>query len=421
MLREGVEKVQLIALASEQAYNAVLITNADFTDGGPSIEYCNPAFCQMTGYPNEELIGRSPKMLQGPETDPEVIDSLRQALTKHTFWEGCTTNYRKDGMTYVVSWNVSPVFNKHDELTHFISVQKDITSQIKAEKERDILLKALNQANDPVVVTDGSESIIFVNSAFERLTGYRKDEVLGLTPAILNSGEQDAAFYRAMWQTLEKNRPFQARFVNRRKDGSRFYVEQSIAPVQDELGRCTHFISTAWQVDDIVEREKTLYAMAAEDKLSGLLTRRAGDDVLAQAYHCYWEKRSPLSVIICDIDHFKAVNDTYGHLAGDRVIQHVAKMLKDQVRPTDPVIRWGGEEFLVVIHAPMSTAMELAERLRSAISLLKDREVGHVTLSLGVAEVLPDESIEQLLGRADGALYRAKRNGRNMTMPASGQ
>jgi len=418
-LQRDTEQTKLIAMASEQAYNAVLITDADFNGGGPFIVYCNPAFCEMTGYEREELMGRSPKILQGPDTESEVIDSLRQALANQIFWEGCTTNYRKDGEAYVVKWNISPVLNEDGVLTHFISVQQDITARIQTERERATLSKALDQANDPVLITDSYESIVFVNAAFERLTGYRKTEVLGRTPRFLHSGEQDAKFYSDLWHTLKNNRPFQARFVNRRKDGSHYHVEQSIAPVMDERGRCTHFISTAWKIDDLVEQEKSLYEMATEDKLTQLLTRRAGDEILAEAYHRYREEHLPLSVIICDIDHFKAVNDTYGHLAGDQILQRIATTLKEQVRPSDPVIRWGGEEFLAVIHAPISNATELAERLRRAVSSLENDEVGRITLSLGVAELTTGESVEQLLGRADGALYRAKRNGRDMTMVAS--
>lgn len=419
-IQEDAEKTKLIAMASEQAYNAVLITDADFNSGGPFIVYCNPALCEMTGYKREALMGRSPKILQGPDTETEVIDSLRHALEKRNFWEGCTTNYRKDGEAYVVKWNISPVLNENGVLTHFVSVQQDITIRIQAERERATLSKALDQANDPILITDNHQSIVFVNAAFERLTGYRKAEVLGRTPRVLHSGEQDAKFYRNLWGRLENNQPFQARFVNRRKDGSSYHVEQSIAPVMDEQGRCTHFISTAWKIDGLVEREKSLYAMATEDKLTQLLTRRAGDEILAQAYHRYREEQCPLSVIICDIDHFKAVNDTYGHLAGDQILQRIAKTLKEQLRPSDPVIRWGGEEFVAVIHAPISNATDLAERLRIAVSSLKNDEVGRVTMSLGVAELITGESVEQLLGRADGALYRAKRNGRDMTMVASG-
>ncbi|WP_404376088.1 diguanylate cyclase [Vreelandella aquamarina] len=420
-IQQDAEKMKLVTLAFDQAHNAVMMTDADFNNGGPFIVYCNSAFCQMTGYEREALIGRSPSMLQGHDTDVAVINSLRQALKNRTFWEGSTINYRKSGEAYVVNWSISPVFDENNLLTHFLSIQQDITSRIEADRGRNALLKALDQANDPVLITDSRETIVFVNTAFEKLTGYCKEEVLGRTPRFLNSGEQDAKFYRDLWHALKNRLPFQARFVNRRKDGSRYYVEQSIAPVLNEQGNCTHFISTSWQVDDIVEREKVLYAMATEDKLTGLLTRRAGDEALTRAYHRYLEEHCPLSVIICDIDHFKAVNDTYGHLIGDRIIEQVAKVLREQTRPDDLVIRWGGEEFLVVINAPILTATNLAERLRKAVFSLKDEDVGRLTLSLGVAELLPEESVEQLLGRADGALYRAKRNGRNMAVTAAGQ
>ncbi|WP_404298415.1 diguanylate cyclase [Halomonas sp.] len=417
---EGVETSRLLKTVTEQAYNAVLITDADLTGGGPFIVYCNPAFCRMTGYERSELLGRSPRLLQGPETDRTVIDSLRQGLHQQTFWEGSTVNYRKDGESYVVNWNISPVSGDGKRVTHFVSMQQDITARVRVEAERDMLIQALNQAHDPVFVTDGDARIVFANAAFESLTGYRAAEVTGKTPALLSSGEQSAEFYREMWKALENNQPFQARFINRRQDGSRYHVEQSIAPVLNHFGRRTHFISTSWQVDDLVERENALQIMATRDKLSGLLNRRAGDEALYKAHHEHLANAQPLSVIICDIDHFKAVNDTFGHLAGDRIIQLIAELIDQQARSGDPAIRWGGEEFLIILQANLTAAMGLAERLRSAVEHLQDAEVGLVTLSLGVAEMLHGESTEQLLGRADGALYRAKRSGRNRVMSGAG-
>ncbi|MGM0639444.1 MAG: sensor domain-containing diguanylate cyclase [Pseudomonadota bacterium] len=417
---EGIEISRLLNTVAEQADNAVLITDADLADGGPFIVYCNPAFCRMTGYERSELLGRSPRLLQGPETDRTVIDSLRQGLNQNKFWEGSTVNYRKDGEPYVVNWNISPVFNDDKYVTHFVSMQQDITARVRAEAERDMLIQALNQAHDPVLVTDREARIVFANAAFESLTGYRAADVMGKTPALLGSGEQSPDFYRKMWKALENNEAFQGRFINRRKDGSRYYVEQSIAPVLNPLGRRTHFISTSWQVDELVEREKALHTMATQDKLTGLLTRRAGDEALHKAHHEHLANARPLSVIICDIDHFKTVNDTFGHLAGDRIIQLIARVINQQARSDDPTIRWGGEEFLIVLQANRPAAMGLAERLRLAVEQLQDAEVGQVTLSLGVAEMLLGESIEQLLGRADGALYRAKRSGRNRVMSGAG-
>ncbi|MFO7704669.1 MAG: diguanylate cyclase [Halopseudomonas sp.] len=415
---EQLEKTKLIEIASDQAFNAILITDANFADGGPFIEYCNPAFCRMTGYSHQELLGASLRILQGPKTDPEVIQSLRQALKQRTFWEGRTSNYRKNDEAYIVNWNISPVTNKQGELTHFVSVQQDVTLREQVTTERDVLIQALNQALDPVLVTDRDAAIIFVNQAFERLTGFAANEVLGKSPKLLSSGEQAATFYADMWRALGNNQPFQARFVNQRKDGSRYHAEQSIAPVLDSAGNCTHFISTSWKVDNLVEREKVLHAMANEDKLTGLLNRRAGDERLQHALQAFADGQQSLCVIFCDIDHFKLVNDRFGHLTGDRIIRQISQFISEQLRADDPAIRWGGEEFLLLVAAPLAAAEMLAERLRAGIEALADAEVGTVTLSFGVAEARPDEPVTQLLGRADAAMYRAKNSGRNRVCSA---
>ncbi|MCL5043100.1 MAG: diguanylate cyclase [Gammaproteobacteria bacterium] len=406
------EKDRLIRIAAEQAYNAILVTDAGTNGQGPLVLYCNPAFCRMTGYSEEELLDQSPRMLQGPETDPAVIQSLREALVQGSYWEGRTVNYRKDGQAYVVNWNISPVRDDHGVVSHFVSVQQDVTEQERSARERDMLTQALNQAHDPILITDLDAKVVFVNNAFEELTGYSADEILGNTPKLLSSGKHSEEFYRHMWQTLRANQPFQARFINQRKNGSRYYVEQSIAPVLDSAGHCSHYISTSWNVDDLVEREKALHAMAMEDKLTGLLSRRAGDDQLQEAFHAWRSEQQPMSLIICDIDHFKAVNDRFGHPTGDRVIQHIAATLAKQLRSSDTAIRWGGEEFMIIAQTQLTEASQLAERLRAAIAELEDDEVGTVTMSFGVAEACSD-SLQQLISRADKALYQAKRNGRD--------
>lgn len=411
-------KTTLIEVAAEQSYNAIVITDADLAGGGPFIIYCNSAFCAMTGYERAELLGQCPRILQGPETDPDVIVSLRKALTDAVFWEGSATNYRKDDSDYIVSWNISPIFDETGAVTHFVSVQQDITSRVRVEAERDMLLQALNQAHDPIFVTDHQARIVFANNAFESLTGYQAREIIGKTPGFLASGEHDADFYRQMWERLKNNEPFQARFLNRRKDGSRYYVQQNIAPVLDKTGKHTHFISTCWHVDDLVKREKTLRDLATHDGLTGLLNRNAGETELHAAYRDYIQYGRALSVIICDIDNFKRVNDSFGHPSGDRILKSISRIISELTRASDPAVRWGGEEFLIVVQEGANVAMGLAERIRHSVERLQDDEAGTVTLSLGVAEIATGETIEQLMRRADSALYNAKRSGRNHTVVA---
>jgi len=157
--------------------------------------------------------------------------------------------------------------------------------------------------------------------------------------------------------------------------------------------------------------------LATTDKLTGLLNRQALDLLLHQAMTRSQRAGSPLSVILADVDNFKAVNDQHGHLAGDEVLRRVAQNLREHLRESDTVCRWGGEEFLIIVQdCDASAALLLAEKLRTATAddlTLAELAAGLVTVSLGVAELRPQESVDTLLGRADAAMYAAKEAGRN--------
>jgi len=398
----------------EQSYNSVLITDAVQPPHGPRIVYANPAFCRMTGYTLDELVGRSPRMLQGPDTDREVIAVLRTCIREERPFKGATYNYRKDGAPYIVEWSVSPVRDSQGTVTHFVSVQHDISGRVAAERDRAMLAQALDEATASILITDVEGRIVFANRGFTQLTGYEAEEVIGHTPAILRSGQHSADFYARLWDELRVGRPFRETFVNRRKDGSLFHAEQSIAPVRDNRGEITHFISVSKDMTDRVKVERALRDQALRDPLTGVHNRRAGESVLARAWSEAMTAGEPFSVIVADVDRFKPVNDTHGHAVGDRVLISVAEALRSCVRASDVLLRWGGEEFLVVAAGcPLGRAVELAERMRAAVAECTDEDAGRVTLSLGVAEWREGESTEALVQRADEALYRAKSGGRN--------
>ncbi len=169
----------------------------------------------------------------------------------------------------------------------------------------------------------------------------------------------------------------------------------------------------------VLERTKELEKLSITDKLTGLFNRMKLDNTLhheikrAKRYH------SKFSVILFDIDHFKTVNDKYGHMVGDQVLQHIAKILQENVREADTVGRWGGEEFLIItLENDIESAVILAEKLRYVISEYSFPNVGQKTCSFGVATWRPQEREEELLSRADDALYRAKTEGRNRVIAA---
>ena len=189
------------------------------------------------------LRGRTLKMLQGPETDPMVIDRLRLCLREERYFEGTTINYRKDGSSYVVRWNISPVRNDEGEPTNFVSIQQDISAYVKAEERNRLLSRALDASGDPILITDTASRIVFANSAFSDVTGYPVEHLEGSTPAMLRSGQHDAAFYARLHEALARRRKHQATFVNRRRDGSLYHLEQTISPIVDDTGKLTHDLS----------------------------------------------------------------------------------------------------------------------------------------------------------------------------------
>ncbi len=134
--------------AFEHAYNSMVITDADFDGGGPFVLHCNPAFCAMTGYSQEEWIGRSPRILQGPATDRNVIDRLRSSIRGGNFFEGSTINYRKDGAPYLVQWNISPVRDTGGEIVAYIAIQQDITALAEANERNRVLVQRVKWQAD---------------------------------------------------------------------------------------------------------------------------------------------------------------------------------------------------------------------------------------------------------------------------------
>lgn len=403
----------LFEAAFMQAWNAMVITDADLS-AGCRVLLANPAFTAMTGYTLDELRGRSLRLLQGPATDASVIDALRSCLKEGRHFEGVATNYRKDGSEYTVRWNISPVHDGRGTVTHFVSVQEDISDMIREERTNRLLASALDATSDLVMLTNAKAQIIFVNTAFENATGYPLSDIKYKTAAILKSGKHDDAFYAAMYRTLSSGQDFRATFINRRRDGSLFHVEQTISTIFDDDGRPTHHIGVGKDVSRRVQREQELLRAATKDKLTGLYNRHHGEKTLREACSRAQAGGNSLCLIIADIDHFKRINDTFGHLAGDRVLSDVAGILRAAARSQDTVIRWGGEEFMIVLaDCVIGDAVLLAERVRTRVHAHRDSEVGPLTVSLGIAQLEAGETIDALIARADAALYDAKRAGRN--------
>jgi len=274
----------------------------------------------------------------------------------------------------------------------------------------------VEQTADAVMITDERGVVQYVNPAFEAYTGYATGEIIGRTAAILKSGKHDRSFYSDLWSTLHRGEPFRALFVNRARSGKILHEEKTITPVRGENGRICYFVSTAKDVTERVAYEEHLAYLATHDTLTGLPNRKLFFDRANQATLRARREGSKFAVIYLDLDGFKAINDTYGHEAGDALLTGMALRIPRVLRESDTVARLGGDEFGIVLegleHAIESEIIsaKILESLRPPV--LFSGQALHVRASLGIA-IYPDDHVEpqRLLCLADAAMYGAKRMG----------
>ncbi|PIW27375.1 MAG: hypothetical protein COW30_10390 [Rhodospirillales bacterium CG15_BIG_FIL_POST_REV_8_21_14_020_66_15] len=286
------------------------------------------------------------------------------------------------------------------------------------------------RANDAVVVAtvakkgSAKAKIAYVNEAFCRLSGYSETEAVGRAPDFLDGPDTDAETRAKIDGAVKNGRHTRTRLLQYAKDGTSHWVDVNIMPLFGPNGEITHFAAIQRDVTEDVKREEELLSLATTDDLTGAKNRRHFMERAELEVHRLRRHRVPFSVALLDLDHFKNVNDTYGHQAGDEVLKEAVQRWQKGRRPFDTLGRLGGEEFAILLPgADAGAAMTVAERLRAVIADQPfDTVAGPiaVTVSIGVAEAEDgDQSIEGTLGRADAALYQSKRAGRNRTTKAS--
>ena len=276
---------------------------------------------------------------------------------------------------------------------------------------------ALESSYDSVLITDSNLShpeIVYVNPAFCEMTGWSRDEVIGRTPAILQGEETDRQVTDRLRRALEAGRNFEGRTINYRKDGRPFHIEWRTSPVRNDKGEVTHYLAIQRDVTAQVRLMRRLRQQAESDGLTELLNHKAGESELNAAIIGARQQGKPLSVALLDIDHFKTVNDEHGHAMGDLVIERIGHLVNQHLNRQDIGVRWGGEEFLLILlETDLDAASRAAEAFRKLIADTRFHDEINVTGSFGVAQCRPGEDGAALFKRADDALYRAKQKGRN--------
>ena len=280
-----------------------------------------------------------------------------------------------------------------------------------------LLSSALEQTDDAVMIMDRDGAVEYVNPAYERISGYGREEVSGTTVELFNARFHEPGFEAGLWDTLRDGAVFRDVFVNRRRDGELYYEEKTITPFLDRHDQLTHFVATGKDITEHMETERRLHYLAHHDPLTGLANRALLFDHLAGAVAQAARSEHMVALLYADLDRFKTVNDSFGHSTGDQLLQLVAERLRGCVRETDTVARLGGDEFVVLLPSvrhvdePAHVARDLIEALRAPFVTDNARRL-YTSASVGIAICPIDaEDSENLLRNADQARYRAKTRG----------
>lgn len=261
-----------------------------------------------------------------------------------------------------------------------------------------------------VCTFDLAGTMTYASKALCDISGYGKEELIGKHHRLINEVESDPAQLETMQSTLGNGDAWKGEIRGRKKDGTHYWTHTTIETIRDPHGKPTSYRAIS---EDITDR-KRVEELAISDYLTRLYNRSKIDEVLSHEVLRAARYDTPFCIILLDIDHFKDINDSYGHQMGDGVLKQIAQTLKQNTRKVDTVGRWGGEEFLIVMPSVrIEGGAQLAEKLRAEIEQHVFDPIGTRTASFGVAEYRDGDTLESLIKRVDEALYRAKTNGRN--------
>lgn len=325
----------------------------------------------------------------------------------------------------------------------------------KGYADAEVFRTLAETASDAIITTDEQDKILFVNGAAEKIFGFTVEEMTGrklevLMPESLRKAHKEGikryvetGRKRIPWESVEtlglhksgKEIPVEISFGEFLSDGRRYFTgivrditerkkaEEKLKEYEEHLRdqveeRTAELLKTNEKlIQEISERkrvEKELETLAATDGLTQVYNRTKFDEIMRRELERAERFDKTLCIIIFDIDHFKLINDKYGHIAGDGVLKSTADFVKTHIRKFDYIVRWGGEEFVIIApEIKLKGARVLAERIRRSVEEFKFNNVDGVTLSLGVTELKKTDSADSILKRADDAMYKAKKKGRN--------
>ena len=420
------EQRNLLEAAIAQAGEAVMITTAELEQPGPRIVYVNEAFTRITGYPADECIGRTPRMLQGAETDRDLLDRLKVELREHGWFEGETWNYRKDGGRYRVRWTIAPVSGPTGGARYFVSVQRDVTElhtlREHARQETQRLDAILQSVAEAILTMDDRGHIQSVNPACEDLFRCRAEQLVGTPVATLipDAPETPSAWCtprkRGAGTSLASAGGCETEAV--RADGTRFPVAITITDTGlDDAGR---FVGA---LHDLTERrrieQERLHYHANFNARTGLPNRKYTLQLLDAAIHRAARLGQHVAVVVVEIRNFGSITQGLGEEAGNQLLDAMSHALRKQLADQSHFLGVGARGRMIVVLERLARAehnlMPLLQEVLTGIERDLSAHAGRTpmaTICAGTA-LYPSDSrdADGLLGQAEAALGHALASG----------
>ncbi|TRX75093.1 bifunctional diguanylate cyclase/phosphodiesterase [Pseudomonas mangiferae] len=299
---------------------------------------------------------------------------------------------------------------------YLLTIARDVTERHQMQERLKQAATVFQSTAEGVMITDTRQRISAVNPAFTEITGFREDEVLGQSPALLASGRHDQAFYQAMWGQLTSVGHWQGEIWNRRKDGEVFPEWLTINAVRDDQGVMTHYVGVFADISPLKQAEARLDHQAHHDPLTGLPNRLLFEERLSAVLEAEGDAQG--AVLFLDLDRFKHINDSLGHPVGDALLQGIAARLCAQLGDNETLARLGGDEFIILLpdvtppHDALRTATALLTCFRAPFDV--EQHEFFVSASIGIS-LFPEhgQDVATLVKNADAAMYKAKAKGRN--------
>jgi diguanylate cyclase (GGDEF)-like protein/PAS domain S-box-containing protein len=277
----------------------------------------------------------------------------------------------------------------------------------------------VEKTNDLVIITEAKNidkpdgpKIIYVNQAFVDLSGYTREEAIGQTPRILQGPDTDPSTLKKIRCAMMNEKMVRVELLNYSKDGTPYWLDFAITPLYDKNKNLQFFAAIERDITKNKTLQNNLYQLASTDALTGVWNRRRFFESAYEEHARMQREKNPYAILMIDLDDFKNTNDTAGHLEGDKILCDVARACQSVCRKTDYICRYGGDEFLLLLHNTTKSSLHIkVNEMYKAIEAINNQNAG---ISIGGTHAtLSDVSLDVIIARADKALYQAKDEGKN--------